>query len=331
LKIVPKGWQDFQHYKDRRPPWIRLHRTLLDNQEFNALPPMACKVLVLVWLVCSETVEGVIDADPAKLAFRMRLPATDVAEAIECLMAFGFLLPADETIQIKDQSFAEQLREVSGFGSRHITDQIRREVWERDGGKCRTCGAEESIEFDHMTPVSKGGTSEASNVQLLCRRCNRKKRTKTAEQLATPAQPQLSSRTHDRDRDRGITEKPSQPSGPSPSGPVFGEALALLIEQGMKEPAARAFLGMLVGNWEESDVLQALMASVSKQDIRSYALKILKGKPKKAKHAPETTKMLAVLRERYGDNIEIARDGRSFWDPSLDRRWNLKGDRMVVV
>lgn len=118
-------------------------------------------------------------------------------------------------------------------------------------------------------------------------------------------------------------------NGASPSGPVFGEALALLITQGMKESQARTFLGMLVGNWEESDVLQALSASIGKHDAKSYALKILKGKPKKAKHPPETQKLLAQLRQQYGDNIEIARDGRSFWDPSLDRRWNMRGERMA--
>ena len=34
--LTVRNWSDFQHYKDRSPPWIRLHRDLLDNYEFNA-------------------------------------------------------------------------------------------------------------------------------------------------------------------------------------------------------------------------------------------------------------------------------------------------------
>jgi hypothetical protein len=68
-------------------------------------------------------------------------------------------------------------------------------VWSRDGGKCRYCGSTDSIEYDHVVPVSRGGNSEEENVQLLCRPCNRKKRAKLPEQAqlsATHAQHLLS-------------------------------------------------------------------------------------------------------------------------------------------
>ena len=34
MSTTPKNWSDFQHYKERNPPWIRLHRSLLDNFEW---------------------------------------------------------------------------------------------------------------------------------------------------------------------------------------------------------------------------------------------------------------------------------------------------------
>lgn len=58
---------------------------------------------------------------------------------------------------------------------RYITSSVKMEVWRRDGGKCVECGSKEKLEYDHIIPVSKGGSSTARNVQLLCEKCNRRK------------------------------------------------------------------------------------------------------------------------------------------------------------
>lgn len=56
--------------------------------------------------------------------------------------------------------------------SRHIPQDVKTAVWQRDRGKCVQCGAATYLEFDHIIPFSKGGASTVNNVQLLCRRCN---------------------------------------------------------------------------------------------------------------------------------------------------------------
>jgi hypothetical protein len=50
-----RKWEDFQHYKQRNPPWIRLHRTLLRDHKFNKLTETEQWMLVRVWLLASET------------------------------------------------------------------------------------------------------------------------------------------------------------------------------------------------------------------------------------------------------------------------------------
>jgi len=59
--------------------------------------------------------------------------------------------------------------------TRHIPDSVKREVWDRDGGRCVRCSAADYLEFDHIIPHSQGGANTVGNVQLLCRRCNGEK------------------------------------------------------------------------------------------------------------------------------------------------------------
>src|SRR5580658_2709640 len=43
-------------------------------------------------------------------------------------------------------------------------------VWHRDQGRCRNCGAEQDLQFDHIVPRSPGGSGTTENVELLWRR-----------------------------------------------------------------------------------------------------------------------------------------------------------------
>jgi hypothetical protein len=56
-----------------------------------------------------------------------------------------------------------------------ISKDVQSFVWKRDGGRCIECDSNENLEFDHIIPVSKGGSNTARNLQLLCEPCNRRK------------------------------------------------------------------------------------------------------------------------------------------------------------
>lgn len=56
-----------------------------------------------------------------------------------------------------------------------IPDDVKQFVWNRDGGRCRHCGAVHELQFDHVIPVAMGGSSAPENLQVLCGPCNRSK------------------------------------------------------------------------------------------------------------------------------------------------------------
>ncbi|MEV6769858.1 TerD family protein [Nocardia sp. NPDC051030] len=59
--------------------------------------------------------------------------------------------------------------------TRTIPQDVKAQVWLRDGGKCVECGNSHYLEFDHIIPISRGGATSAPNLQILCRGCNREK------------------------------------------------------------------------------------------------------------------------------------------------------------
>ncbi|MSQ41454.1 MAG: HNH endonuclease [Dehalococcoidia bacterium] len=71
-------------------------------------------------------------------------------------------------IRARDEPAGEAKRE-------RIPDDVRILAWERDGGRCVRCGAEDDLQFDHLIPVAKGGGNAADNIQVLCGDCNRLK------------------------------------------------------------------------------------------------------------------------------------------------------------
>ncbi|HEY6865810.1 MAG TPA: HNH endonuclease, partial [Candidatus Eisenbacteria bacterium] len=61
----------------------------------------------------------------------------------------------------------------------HIPAEVKREVWERDRGRCtfvsaagRRCAARTRLEFDHVEPVARGGQATVSGIRLRCRAHN---------------------------------------------------------------------------------------------------------------------------------------------------------------
>jgi hypothetical protein len=133
--LTVKNWQEFQHYKDRNPPWIKLHRTILDDYEFASLPDRSKAHLMLIWVFASQN-DGRIPNDAAFLARKLGLEAKpDLDE----LISHGFLIPEQDASGaqapskqdaplVRDTTATQKLKRQTGRAIPEdfkITDEIR--------------------------------------------------------------------------------------------------------------------------------------------------------------------------------------------------------------
>jgi hypothetical protein len=93
-----KNWTKFQHFKDRKPPWVKLYRDVLDDMEWYELDPLASKVLVMCWLIASED-DGRLP-NSKTLAFRLRMTEK---QTIDCLNKLSHWLEQDDIDLISEQ------------------------------------------------------------------------------------------------------------------------------------------------------------------------------------------------------------------------------------
>ena len=101
-----KNWKKFQHFRDRRPPWIKLYRELLDDLDWHELEPKAAKVLVMLWLIASEN-DGNLP-EIKNLAFRLRMSEKD---AMSCVDKLSHWLDQDD-ISVISTRYQDDLPET---------------------------------------------------------------------------------------------------------------------------------------------------------------------------------------------------------------------------
>jgi len=115
VSIKIKNWENFQHYKNRKPPWIKLYRELLDNMEWRALSDFPARLLVELWLLAAEN-QGEIDLDSTALSWRLRLASNKLAkidDALQELVTHGFITIASNMLApCKQHAIPETERET---------------------------------------------------------------------------------------------------------------------------------------------------------------------------------------------------------------------------
>jgi len=99
LKI--RNWRKFQHYKDRCPPWIKLHAGLIDNRDWRELDDRIKTHLVAIWLLATRLhvdpkTDAAVPSDPKYLSALTGCSITD--HSLETLINKGFLVDASNSL-----------------------------------------------------------------------------------------------------------------------------------------------------------------------------------------------------------------------------------------
>lgn len=116
-----KNWAEFQHYKDRNPPWIKLHRALLDDYEFSRLHDASKAHLLLIWLFASQ-LDGAIPEDSK---FLQRKLGFDKEPDLNLLIEHGFLIPEQVASNALAQDASNLLRETESYKASYKAEEKR--------------------------------------------------------------------------------------------------------------------------------------------------------------------------------------------------------------
>jgi len=113
MLLQPKNWAVFQHYKDRCPPWIKLHRDLLNDRVFMCLPIASKAIAPLLWLLASEAKDGQFDGSLDELVFRLHISPKEYEDGVKPLIDKGFFIIASGVLaECKQIAIPETEKEI---------------------------------------------------------------------------------------------------------------------------------------------------------------------------------------------------------------------------
>jgi hypothetical protein len=115
-----RNWKVYQHYKDRNPPWIKLHFKLLSSKDWVTLADASRVLAIACMLLASESLDGSFDADPEhvrRVAYLNQMPDFTplitvgflevLADASGCLQTVQNAEPETEKRQRREETDSE--------------------------------------------------------------------------------------------------------------------------------------------------------------------------------------------------------------------------------
>lgn len=91
IRII--NWEKYQNYKHRRPPWVKVHRKILDSRQIMSIADASFGLLVKIWLLVSdsdEKIDGTIKMDFDCIAFKLH-KTTITIEDLQPLIDSGLI------------------------------------------------------------------------------------------------------------------------------------------------------------------------------------------------------------------------------------------------
>jgi hypothetical protein len=145
------------------------------GNKYNFLPSNCCEVRFSDWYEHHEIAKStayVLLKETGAILAKKKLPG--ISQWV------GFL--EGDQLQIMENAVDKFKRRarisdaVDNKSSSRVSPKLRMDILARDEYTCQICGADRGtgaiLEIDHIHPVSRGGTNDPNNLQVLCRDCN---------------------------------------------------------------------------------------------------------------------------------------------------------------
>ncbi|GBR26997.1 hypothetical protein AA11826_0002 [Komagataeibacter oboediens DSM 11826] len=184
-----------------------IHPGLWTDEDFVNLSPVARLFYIGIWSEADD--QGAFAWKPITLKARI-LPAdnVDALSLLQEMIDSGVIRKADDDGSpigllknfckwqrpkkpVLHFTVPEELRAFVGLKDEDEGTNLRKAIWARFEGRCFYCATEvtyyskkhNSLEIDHVVPVSKGGSDDDRNLACACRNCNRSKNNMSANEF----------------------------------------------------------------------------------------------------------------------------------------------------
>lgn len=144
------GFGKFQHYKNRNPPWIKLHNSILENIAFGDLNDEHKAHLMLIWLLASRMEKGLVPADPKWIG--RKIGATSKIH-LETLTQAGFIRLAHSKNNASN-ALAECLQDACAEGEGEGETEERQRRGESEEALCAS-SVEVEAAFEECKPIEE--------------------------------------------------------------------------------------------------------------------------------------------------------------------------------
>jgi hypothetical protein len=132
-----KNWSKFQHFKDRRPTWIKLYRDIIDDKEWFRLSGEAAKFLTFLWILASEdeTRQGCLP-DIETISWRYRVDIKVISILLSEIQHF-LIIPAvyQDDIKVISNRYQVDIPEKRREETEEEKEKSREEVVASDKPK----------------------------------------------------------------------------------------------------------------------------------------------------------------------------------------------------
>ena len=164
--------------------WIKLYHEILDDPTMATMPDRIWRRTIELFLICGMKKTNGYLPKINKIASILQLDIELIEKDLSKLISLGIISKTESGYKLANRFLISSvIHATSNRPNPDVWNYLRSQIFIRDNFTCQYCGARNTrLECDHIIPVSRGGSSEESNLTTACFECNRSKRDKLIEE-----------------------------------------------------------------------------------------------------------------------------------------------------